>query len=1116
MIDDFESKNYWSAIMKWWLLALWWWLLTKAAKWVFNLLKSAKESLFWVSEDTETWILWILLKWLWISAAVTWGILAMKGLDFVELAKIIKEKWVAWLAEHLLTKIKDLPSELKKWAEWQVQEVWEIAWETVNEWLDWMDDKLWFTENKDKFFKLLDEYNILIPEWLDNFSKEEVAKTLWLDQLNLSTWENFKTTWWTAWWFALLIISFFQKRWIWSALSMWSWIYLLLIRQWIDSPAYKKIIWPVAKEIDEAKKNLIEKANDNPTLKYFIPDFLETWKLEDNIESLLEYCKNNPTESTVWLTGVLLFKWFFFNLLKKGIWWAWNMITLIAKHPIFSTVLWIWIYVERKNIIREIWEWLFDDDQEWKKKFFGEVKKHLSIDVEKHDDNFDSIMKSFAEFPIEALKKSWDPLKRWFKNWDWSLQLNELWIVSLLIWTVSVPVQLGKWAINEFITAFNEVTWFLSWDKNCNIWVVPWALVWWIIFTNMTIESAKAYKIAVLDSADGFMHKLWKGMKSFAPWTAEWRFIWRSAWLWVPGVTKYFKWSKWRAIWASMVKLEWILTDLKSGNNINYKTALDEIDTIKRLLDFDKLEEFKKLLPGNSATYQYMDDIKSLRPIILWVESALARWDNNLLYIKPELKRDIKAILKWLNGYKSLISNLAWRYELIIQWEFRKAFSSSSEHIIYPIATDNILKWKTQAQLRTSLSVLKIEIKAEQALISAMPAWPDKVTKTQELIKKIRELNLINWYLNPTGHVKFNSAKYNRISNTNVEKAGILTEYARQIESVDKWINMRIREEMELIKDYAKTSWKHMTDPAIVAKIEDLDKKMIQPYAQKRANNLRKLMNEYKALPKSAITAELKQQCRFALHWAEWTFATKLVKWAKWRMKILAVMGLALTWVKAYLREEKSPEEDLIDIMAELWTWKEALQLLIDILPFTWTLSTAYASLTWSTSVTWENVSWWKDRLANAWFSVAWLAADILMVMWIAFSWWWSVAINITLRLTQIVKQWWKAWAVAQKLLNAWPKISEIAWKIWFTKVWEIARNVMNSGPAIARTMAKVQTYAVAWGIGVLVWWSVLDYFDTWEDIPIPSELQYAQDDPGDNIPVAANDEHTWDDQVAS
>lgn len=104
----------------------------------------------------------------------------------------------------------------------KVKQTVETVTEEVTEKVEWLEEKIAFTERKKDFLKYLKNHNITAPEWLTKLSSTEVVKKLGLSPED-NTWQQYLK----EGGFALLIYKFAGPK----KLALNAGLYLGLIKQ---------------------------------------------------------------------------------------------------------------------------------------------------------------------------------------------------------------------------------------------------------------------------------------------------------------------------------------------------------------------------------------------------------------------------------------------------------------------------------------------------------------------------------------------------------------------------------------------------------------------------------------------------------------------------------------------------------------------------------------------------------------------------------------------------------------------------------------------------------------------------------------------------------------------
>jgi hypothetical protein len=292
-----------------------------------------------------------------------------------------------------------------------------------------------------------------------------------------------------------------------------------------------------------------------------------------------------------------------------------------------------------------------------------------------------------------------------------------------------------------------------------------------------------------------------------------------------------------------------------------------------------------------------------------------------------------------------------------------------------------------------------------------------------------------------------------------------LHEMAEELIEREKGFNARMRFDLDEIARHAEKNGLSMESKEIQDMVEAVNKK-IKAAARSKLKNIYVLNRLYGELPKSAQTPELKSSLKNAMYTPGESLFLKFKKAAKGRAVIAAVMGGIMVGTKILTYEddpEKSADEEIAATLAEMGP--EAVQILLDILPFVGTYSTARAAITGEEWVTDRDVSSFGDRTMNTLFSIAGGAADIFTVATFGT----GAAANLAARAGVLTA---KMGTRGPKILNAvktvLPKLTRIADKIGWERFAGKFVDILKTGLNPAK-MQKVAGAAAIAGTTVMV-----------------------------------------------
>lgn len=1075
--NDFESWNYkswiWKSLLAWWWLFLWYKLFEKAFKWVEKVKNFLMKDVLWIKEWNEKVVLETLLKWLWLWALV-WVVLSLlekyKYEDALEaaksassLAKFLWEKVTWWLT---------IPKDLLDWIKTTLKEKFNEVWKDVISWLEQLDKEIGFSKWMEEVKKFFSDKWIEIPENIKNLKLGKIKENLNNDEII----EYLKRGW-----IFLLLAKYFGKKWV----MTWA-LYFLFSSKHLQGEIPEEIE-KIQTHLNDAKNNLLN-INDK-YLKDFIPDFLQeidftkTW--QDSV--LLKIIKESPMLSAWAVTVAWFSRAYIFALLLHAKWWILGLAKVIKNNPLIAlSAGWVG-YTYRKDIIKKLALILEDEnDKQWLYKTANEI---LQIDVNAPDTFLEweakVIIESLIAKPYEGFVEWWKWIETSMEKWLIAFAVDELWALFLLAQGTIIPIALLNLEANQLSFIWKQLIKFNKWEIE-NISPVMMASWFAVVIWRMTAKSLEAWKIAVIDSSknENFWVTIRKAFKTVNPLSNEWKFIFRSMWMWIPWADAVFNFFKSGAIWrtqSNLIKIKQLIKDWK------YDEAKQLVERSTWILKLKTLSELDEKLPWVINDFRFNTEFSDFNRKLWTISSDIDNIEKAKLAPtiqdqetkkKEALKRiddTVKNLDDKLRQFGSTGSKLITRYELFMSGEFKKAFN---------LTQDNLLDHYNQKQM--SSAVKAWEYLTEEIRSNNITRWQRIVDLEREIwgmteynaekINKIKELHVLKWFENPNSVPIFDQLHYSQITDNKL-KTQYLHEYAAKLEAIDKWAN----EKMTIVFEELMQKAKQNPNFDITGELNKVQANTINPYAQERFNGIKHLNEWYDNLPKDLQKShpELKTQIKLAQEWAEWWFLTKLKKWASWKLKMFALMAGIMTWIKVKTHET-TDEEDLLEILCSLWP--AVAQLFVDLLPVIWTASLLQASVTWENLIDKETKvdSVW-DRLMNLSFWVASLAWDILSFG----TAWAATPITIWGRIVMLSTKWWRIWKAAKELLKIWPTISKIIDKIWMSKFLETTKSFFSNWRASSvNFLQSTLKYATIWGTAIMIWGIAVpayyQFIDTW------------------------------------
>lgn len=355
---------------------------------------------------------------------------------------------------------------------------------------------------------------------------------------------------------------------------------------------------------------------------------------------------------------------------------------------------------------------------------------------------------------------------------------------------------------------------------------------------------------------------------------------------------------------------------------------------------------------------------------------------------------------------------------------------------------------------------------------------------------KAKELLALDAYLRPTQNsakLEIQAADFGGLDESG--RAAKVMEAASSMEAVEKGVQARFNAEVEKIVAEAKLNKIPLTDPAITARLENLDHSIVLPFAKKKQGALKTLVAEYGRVPNKLKTPLLRSQMRLAIEGASGTLMTRVIKGAKGRAKMMVLMG-ALMFATNEMIRQGEVDREFSDIIRELGP--EAGQLLIDVLPFIGTYSSFYSAFTGEELVTPRDVSGTWDRVSNViWGSVG-LAGDVVTVLSAIPTGGGSLGVNVILRLTKMAKSGSRT---APIVLRMWPRIARVAERMggWLA-FGKKAKDAIGGKIPLMAGLRKIEAVGTVAGtalmVGGVAYHMRYAFMNDETEIELPADLQ--------------------------
>ncbi len=930
----------------------------------------------------------------------------------------------------------------------------------------WLDDKCHFGEVKVRMENFFKEHNIEMPNWIKNLSLAEMAKNMGIDENDAKTYAEYAV----AGGAAILIYKWATTHGMKKGIMINAAVYLGIVNE-TTGEFGRKLIKALGNELDQAKKKLFDKWGADSQIAAYLEDMFGEFSIEKHLESSLEWIKEHPAESMLAMNGAWLLRGVVVKGLKLGAKATWNAAKFAVNNPGKTALVGLGaaaLYVGRRDFITDFINLTYDNPNgKEAKEMQTNLDTMFDIDRSKaegiKEKQVHDMFQSILEDPIKALNLK-ETQEAFEKNW-FSFGFDIGGKIILLMKGMNLPVQLA--GITK--EAFKSLPLIYAGDYEGNqiaaTTIVGTEILVLGSLTYMTgKEGLKATK-AIFDINDKGAKAVGKVLWSLVPGTAEWRFVFKSM-ISAPLIPfmKNFQGMHVGTVEAEMKRL----TAMINEPSPNFKKIQALAESLGNHHMFKDYEKIKESITGTRFGYEFAKKFGDVKRTVRSIEEAAKK--NNAGEI-DNIKNFIKDIERKTNDYRSGVSRLTERWELLKQGKFSESFAgrTPAEKVELAAKEEVVASYKPLNSMQTFRKAdgtykTEVEIRAEKAAldadISALdPASPLKKTKQKTSMA-------LEAYLNPSNIDHMGGATAAEIGALdNANKASHLEDMAARMEAVEKGVQERFAQEVNSIVQDAKKNGLPLTDVSVKTQLEALQTKYIDPLARNKGSTLELIIKEYNALPKELRTPAMKAQIRNVLEGAEGRFATRLMKGAKGRMKLMAVMA-GLMFTTDALVHRNDPEREFSALMNELGP--DLGQLLVDVLPGVGTVSNFWSAIAGKEMVSGRDVSGAGERAGNVAWGIVGLAGDALMVLGSVPSGGTSVAANVFLRLTKAAKGGSKT---AIKMIELWPRFEKLAEKMGGFKnlADKMLKFTRENKGAIAKTLRTTEKVSMATGTALLV-----------------------------------------------
>ena len=320
-------------------------------------------------------------------------------------------------------------------------------------------------------------------------------------------------------------------------------------------------------------------------------------------------------------------------------------------------------------------------------------------------------------------------------------------------------------------------------------------------------------------------------------------------------------------------------------------------------------------------------------------------------------------------------------------------------------------------------------------------------------------------------------------------RARLIEQMAGELQVVEEMLAARVEGELQAIHELIEEGTLSKNSPEVKEMLEEIDKDLIKPFADRKVDFLNELGAEYKKLDDSLKTPRLKAQVQMAYGNSFLTRVTKGVKdGVKFRGGVAVVMATAMFASEYVQHGGLDAEVELHQVLEEIGP--EVTQLLMELIPFYGSGLSIHTAVTGTQKYNPEAevLEGWHRHQHWAW-GVAGFAGDIASVLLAVPSGGSSVAGVMAARLTALVAKGGSKGAAAAKLLKLLPKLDDTSkamggWK----NVGRSLYNFVQGNKAVAVRRLNRTAFAGA-GVGLAGVGVHLVYEHRENAVDIPEDL---------------------------
>lgn len=493
--------------------------------------------------------------------------------------------------------------------------------ETVDEEESWLSEKIpGFKTAKSDLIKFMKAHNVAVPAVIAELNMSKVAKEMGISREDASTWAEYAVVGGGA----LLLFKFASPKKLLGNAAL----YFGLVRQGKDSWGGKALM-TFSREFDAVKHKLSSKLNRSiPGADLFVEDALEGFSLETKMDDMLKWMERHPAESMVAVNGLWMCRAFVFGAFKNFVKVAVKGGTYALQNPgktLLATGALAALYQARRPFANELLSIAYDDPSSKEATAMrNDLASILDIDFKTPDTLAEkqapAFIKSILKNPKEALSNPDFVAK--YNEGLYSLGVDILGRVWIFAKGLNVPLQLCDLAVESAKTTFGDL---LSPEKSGT--TMTHLLVGgteMYVFGKMALNAVKSYG-EVLNTGGDKVDLVWRVLKSAAPWTDEWKFVFKSSLNGLPGVTTLKTVSMHRRVGEVIDGLEDILTLIKKCNPHD----ANEVQTIqKKITDIvvnnRLISENIDSIKTNNFKAQLLEKLSPIKTLLKQAESAAA------------------------------------------------------------------------------------------------------------------------------------------------------------------------------------------------------------------------------------------------------------------------------------------------------------------------------------------------------------------------------------------------------------------------------------------------------------------------------------------------------------